>query len=179
MKSDYRTSTYLYSSQYTEKKRKEKFKYFLESLNKPTDTINESLSQSIKNIFNYNTLTSNKNKIILETKQSLGSLPQQFTYNGLLYSFNAELNMFVNQHGHSVSIDQATAFMEMSSFEQIVDMNYDSSLDGSSNENTDVTNIPSPPINFQANISNTLLDGVCFTWVDTSTNEQGFVIYSN
>lgn len=178
-KSDDRTPTYLYSSQYTEKKRKEKFQYFVESLNQPKISKNKSLTQTISKIFDYNTLSKNKNKLILEAKQSLGSLSNQFTYNGLLYSFVPELNMFVNQHGHSVSIDQATAFMEMAMFEEIIEVSHDSSLDGSPKEKIEQETIPSPPINFQANLSNALLDGVCFSWIDTSNNEQGFVIYSN
>lgn len=180
-KSDDGTPTYLYSSQYTEKKRKEKFQYFVESLNNPKTSKNDSLTKVIAKIFDYNTLSKNTNKLILESKQSLGSLPQQFTYNGLLYSFNLELNMFVNQHGHAISIEQATAFMEMAQLEEIIDVSHDASLDGAPNEQKEQgpQTVPSPPINFQANLSNTLLDGVCFSWVDTSNNELGFVIYSN
>lgn len=180
-KSDDRTPTYLYSSQYTEKKRKEKFQYFVESLNNPKTSKNDSLTKVIAKIFDYNTLSKNTNKLILESKQSLGSLPQQFTYNGLLYSFNPELNMFVNQHGHAISIEQATAFMEMAQLEEIIDVSHDASLDGAPNEQKEQgpQTVPSPPINFQANLSSTLLDGVCFSWVDTSDNELGFVIYSN
>jgi len=180
VKSDDRTPIYLYSSQYTEKKRREKFQYFVESLNNPKTSKNDSLTQAISKIFDYNTLSKNTNKLILESKQSLGSLAQQFTYNGLLYSFNPELNMFVNQYGHAISIEQATAFMEMAQLEEIIDVGHDTSLDGAANEQKEgPQTVPSPPINFQANLSNTLLDGVCFSWVDTSNNEQGFVIYSN
>lgn len=175
------TPTYLYSAQYTEKKRKEKFQYFVESLNSPKTSKNETSTKAIAKIFDYNTLSKNTNRLILESKQNLGSLPQQFTYNGLLYSFNLELNMFVNQHGHAISIEQATAFMEMAQLEEIIDISHDTSLDGAPNEQKEEgpQTVPSPPINFQANLSNTLLDGVCFSWIDTSNNEQGFVIYSD
>jgi len=171
--------TYLYSQKFIEKKRKEKFECFVESLNKPKPKTN-TLAQEINKIFSYNTLSKNTNKVLLETKQSIGSLPQQFNYNGLVYAFNQELNMFINQHGHAISIEQATAFMEMAQLEEIIEVGHDSSLDGSPNEQKPVIpeSVPSPPINFQANLSTTLLDGVCFSWVDTSNNETGFAIYS-
>ena len=37
---------------------------------------------------------------------------QGFSYNGLQYSFNQELNMFVNQFGHAMDIAQAAAVAE-------------------------------------------------------------------
>ena len=171
--------TYFYSQKFIEEKRKEKFQYFVESLNGPKKK-NYNIIDDINKVFSYNTLSKNTNKPLLETKQSIGSLPQQFNYNGLLYAFNQELNMFVNQHGHAISIEQATAFMEMAQLEEIIEVGHDSSLDGSPNEQKPVIpeSVPSPPINFQANLSTTILDGVCFSWVDTSNNETGFAIYS-
>lgn len=171
--------TYRYTQKFIEKKRKQKFEYFVESLNNPKPKTN-NLAQEINRIFSYNTLSKNTNKTLLETKQSIGSLPQQFNYNGLVYAFNQELNMYVNQHGHAISIEQATAFMEMAQLEEIIDVAHDSSLDGSPIEQkeTKPEPPPSPPIDFQANLSTTLLDGVCFSWIDTSNNETGFAIYS-
>jgi hypothetical protein len=170
--------TYRYTQKFIEKKRKQKFEYFVESLNNPKPKTN-NLAQEINRIFSYNTLSKNTKKPLLETKQSVGSLPQQFNYNGLVYAFNQELNMYVNQHGHAISIEQATAFMEMAQLEEIVDVSHDSSLDGAQNAREENTSIPpSPPIDFQASLSTTLLDGVCFSWVDTSNNETGFAIYA-
>jgi hypothetical protein len=171
--------TYFYSQKFIEEKRKEKFQYFVESLNGPKKK-NYNIIDDINKVFSYNTLSKNTNKPLLETKQSIGSLPQQFNYNGLLYAFNQELNMFVNQHGHAISIEQATAFMEMAQFEDVFDPAQDSNLDSSGDKQitTPQTNTPSPPINFQATLSSTLLDGVCFQWIDTSNNETGFAIYS-
>jgi hypothetical protein len=69
--------------------------------------------------------------------------------------------------------------MEMAQLEEIMDVAHDSSLDGAQNAREENTAIPpSPPIDFQASLSTTLLDGVCFSWLDTSNNETGFAIYS-
>jgi hypothetical protein len=121
--------TYLYSQNFIENKRKQKFECFVESLNKPKPKTN-TIAEEINRIFSYNTLSKNTNKVLLETKQSIGSLPQQFNYNGLVYVFNKKLNMFVNQHGHAISIEQATAFMEMSQLEEIGAISSEADTDG-------------------------------------------------
>ena len=176
VKSDDRTPVYFYSSQYTEKKRKEKFSYFVESLNNPVKSKNDSLTKAIAKIFDYNTLSKNQNKVLLEAKQSLGSLPTQFTYNGLLYAFNQELNMFVNQHGHAISIEQATAFMEMAQLEEVGSFASESDTDGGYQTAPSV--LPSPPT---APSGLTALGpnigGVTLSWQDNSTNETEFKIY--
>ena len=46
-------------------------------------------------------------RILKESKNS--SSPSSFSYNGLLYSFNPDLNMFVNQFGHAMDYAQAVA----------------------------------------------------------------------
>lgn len=175
-KSDDRTPTYLYGSQYTEKKRKEKFQYFVESLNQPKTLKNESLTQAISKIFDYNTLSQNKNKLILEAKQSLGSLPEQFVYNGLLYSFNKKFNAFVNQHGHVISIEQATAFMDMSEFEEVGATSSESDTDGGAfKPQPSVAAVPETPSGLTAiSISST---GATLNWQDNSVTETEFKIY--
>lgn len=171
------TLTYLYSSQYTETKRKEKFQYFVESLNNPKTQKNDSLTKVISKIFNYNTLSQNKNKLILESKQSLGSLPQQFIYNGLLYSFNKKLNVFVNQHGHAISIDQATAFMDMAMLEEFESFASESDIDGGSFK-TEAAVIPDPPETPSGLTAlSVTFNGVTLAWQDNSINETEFRIY--
>lgn len=176
VKSDERTPVYLYSAQYTENKRKAKFQYFVESLNKPRSEKNNSLTKAISKIFDYNTLSKNPNKLIFETKQTLGSLPQQFVYNGLVYAFNQELNMFVNQHGHSISIDQASAFIEMAQFEEFGSSPAESDTDGGYQTGASV--IPQPP---EAPTGLTAFGinngGVTLSWQDNSINETEFKIY--
>lgn len=117
--------TNYYLNDIIEKKKKEKFKEFLESIERKNDkTLNEhKYIQELANIFEYNTLSKSKNygQYIVEEKKGKGSLPANFVYNGLTYSFNEELNVYVNQHGHVISITQATAFMEMASFGEMVD----------------------------------------------------------
>lgn len=63
-----------------------------------------------------------QNKFLIESSRSLGSLPPNINYNGLLYTFVPEMQMFVNQYGHMISISQATAFAEMSEFEAVADI---------------------------------------------------------
>ena len=176
VKSDERTPVYLYSAQYTENKRKAKFQYFVESLNKPRSEKNNSLTKAISKIFDYNTLSKNPNKLIFETKQTLGSLPQQFVYNGLVYAFNQELNMFVNQHGHSISIDQASAFIEMAQFEEFGSSPAESDTDGGYQTGASV--IPQPP---EAPTGLTAFGinstGLTLSWQDNSTTEDEFKIY--
>ena len=46
-------------------------------------------------------------RILKESRSS--SSPSSFSYNGLVYSFNPDLNMFVNQFGHSMDYAQAVA----------------------------------------------------------------------
>lgn len=177
IKSDDRAPTYLYGSQYTEKKRKEKFQYFVESLNQPKSLKNESLTQVISKIFDYNTLSASRNKLILEAKQSLGSLPKQFVYNGLLYQFNPKVNAFVNQHGHVISIEQATAFMDMSEFEEVGSVSSESDTDGGGfvTQRSVIPNLPEAPTGLTAfGITN---ESVTLSWQDNSTNESEFKIY--
>jgi hypothetical protein len=176
VKSDDRTPVYFYSSQYTEKKRKEKFSYFVESLNNPRNSKNDSLTKAIAKIFDYNTLSKNQNKVLLEAKQSVGSLPQQFNYNGLVYAFNQELNMFVNQHGHAISIEQATAFMEMAQLEEVGSFTSESDTDGGAIALPSV--IPGPPeAPTGLTATNIGIDDVTLSWQDNSTTETEFKIY--
>ena len=167
--------TYRYTQKFIEKKRKQKFEYFVESLNNPKPKTN-TLAQEINRIFSYNTLSKNTNKPLLETKQSVGSLPQQFNYNGLLYAFNQELNMYVNQHGHAISIEQATAFMEMAQFEEVGSFASESDTDGGAIAVPSV--IPGPPeAPTGLTAINIGIDDVTLSWQDNSTTETEFKIY--
>lgn len=47
-------------------------------------------------------------RLLKENKQSSGSLTN-FSYNGLMYTFQPEVNMFVNQFGHAMDYAQAVA----------------------------------------------------------------------
>ena len=47
-------------------------------------------------------------RLLKENKQSSGSLAN-FSYNGLMYTFQPEVNMFVNQFGHAMDYAQAVA----------------------------------------------------------------------
>ena len=112
----------------------------------------------------------------MEAKQSLGSLPTQFTYNGLVYAFNQELNMFVNQHGHAISIEQATAFMEMASLEEVGSFASESDTDGGYQTAPSV--VPTPPETPTGlTASNINITEATLTWQDNSTNETEFKIY--
>lgn len=171
--SEDQTPIYLYSAKHTERKRKEKFQCFVESLNNPKKSKNNSVSQAISKIFDYNTLSKSKNKMIVETKQSLGSLPKQFVYNGLLYEFNKEFNVFINQYGHTISLEQATAFMGASYIDP-------SGTDGAEKSSkpvppTPVNPIPETPTGLVATDIGTT--GVTLEWQDNSTNESIFKIY--
>jgi hypothetical protein len=167
--------TYRYTQKFIEKKRKQKFEYFVESLNNPKPKTN-TLAQEINRIFSYNTLSKNTNKPLLETKQSIGSLPQQFNYNGLVYAFNQELNMYVNQHGHAISIEQATAFMEMAQLEEVGSFSSESDTDGGAIAVPSVTPTPpETPTGFTA--FNTMNTETTLSWQDNSTTETEFKIY--
>jgi hypothetical protein len=167
--------TYRYTQKFIENKRKQKFECFVESLNNPKPKTN-TLAKEINRIFSYNTLAKNTKKTLLETKQSIGSLPQQFNYNGLLYAFNQELNMYVNQHGHAISIEQATAFMEMAQLEEVGSFTSETDTDGSPIALPSV--VPGPP---EAPSGLTATDitmtGVTLSWQDNSTTETEFKIY--
>jgi len=167
--------TYLYSQKFIEKKRKEKFECFVESLNKPKPKTN-TLAQEINKIFSYNTLSKNTNKVLLETKQSIGSLPKQFAYNGLVYSFNQELGIFVNQHGHAISVDQASAFMDMAMFEEVGSFSSESDTDGGAFKPLPSTN-PPPETPTGLTAFNTLNTETTLAWQDNSFNETEFKIY--
>lgn len=167
--------TQVYSKDFTEKKRKEKFKLFLESnVNQKFD--NREIQKTADQIFNYNTLSNvkQKAKLVLEENSKPESMPNNFNYNGLLYTYQPELNMFVNQHGHAVSIEQATAFMEMNEFEGLID----SSVDGDYQAPVD-TEPPLTPTGFTGNVLpfNDILASVTFGWIDNSTNEQGYKLF--
>jgi hypothetical protein len=167
--------TYRYTQKFIEKKRKQKFEYFVESLNNPKPKTN-TLAQEINRIFSYNTLAKNTNKTLLETKQSVGSLPKQFSYNGLVYAFNQELNMYVNQHGHAISIPQATAFMQMLDFEEIGAISSEADTDGGAIAVPSVTpNPPETPTGLTA--FNTMNTETTLSWQDNSTTETEFKIY--
>lgn len=172
-------STFVYSKKYLETKRKQKFKYFVESADKPKETDHSRVFDIVK-LFEYNTLSKsvNKQKYIIEAKQSLGNLPANFVYNGLLYSFNQELNVFVNQHGHTIDISQASAFIDMSNFEPV-----DSEMDAGESDGA-ITN-RSTPINPETlpatpsglSFSNLTTNSVDLNWTDNATNESGFKVY--
>lgn len=166
--SENQTPIYLYSAKHTERKRKEKFQCFVESLNNPKKSKNNSVSQAISKIFDYNTLSKSKNKMIVETKQSLGSLPKQFVYNGLLYEFNKEFNVFINQYGHTISLEQATAFMGASYIDP-------SDTDGGDRSGSLSPTIPQAPTGLTA--SGISSSGVTLSWQDNSTNESEFKVY--
>jgi hypothetical protein len=69
-----------------------------------------------------------QHRFLMESSRSLGSLPPNINYNGLLYSFVPELQMFVNQYGHMISIAQAAAFAEISELSEFADID-DTSID--------------------------------------------------
>jgi recombinational DNA repair protein RecR len=176
------TPTSVYSKQHLDKKKKEKFTYFVESLTKEVKKSDNSKIAEIAKIFEYNTLSKAKNKkqYVVEEKQDIGNLPVNFTYNGLLYSFNPDLNMFVNQHGHAIDISQATAFMEMAEFEAFEDIgDVDGSVEQRSTpvppEPPPVETIPLAPTGLTS--SNTTSTTVDLSWIDGATNESGFKVF--
>lgn len=69
-----------------------------------------------------------QHRFLMESSRSLGSLPPNINYNGLLYTFVPELQMFVNQYGHMISISQAAAFAEMAELSEFADID-DTSID--------------------------------------------------
>lgn len=176
-KTDDSIPTHLYGHKFKEKQRKEKFKNFVENKLQPKVI---SLNEEIKKIFNYNTLSSSRSKsnYLTELKQSRGSLPQQFVYNGLVYAFNDELNAYINQHGHIISIDTATAFIQMAEFEGVAEDEIDdSSTDGAPRTEQSIVSITPPiaPSGLSANMS---LAGVTLAWESNSDNETQFKVYS-
>lgn len=80
---------------------------------------------------------------LIESSRALGSLPQNITYNGLLYTFNPQLNAFVNQFGHQISINQAAAFATSSQSYAALDLFASASDSGP----TAKTTITIPPVN--------------------------------
>ena len=48
---------------------------------------------------------------LLENSMALGNLPQNISYNGLLYTYNLQENAFINQFGHKIDPSQASAFI--------------------------------------------------------------------
>ena len=129
-------NSYYYSKEFIEEQRKKKFNEFLKESISPNKKQTSKYMDDVLNLFGYNTLSNNKNKqeYITEARLTAKELPQQFVYNGLLYSFNKELGVFINQHGHSISIEQATAFMQMILLEEVEVSEMDSSIDGSRQE---------------------------------------------
>lgn len=169
-------STFVYTKKYTENKRKEKFQCFLESVNNPKPKSKSAKVAELAKIFEYNTLTKaiNKQKVLVEETKDLGSLPANFTYNGLLYSFMPELNMFVNQYGHAISIGQASAFAEMAEFDPVESSEADED-GGHIVPPVPVPVYPLPPTGLTFN--NLTLTSVDLNWTDNATNEDGFKIF--
>jgi hypothetical protein len=57
----------------------------------------------------------------LENSMALGNLPQNISYNGLLYTYNLQENAFVNQFGHKIDPSQASVFIsEARQFNQLM-----------------------------------------------------------
>lgn len=155
--------------------KKEKFKIFLEEIDKPK---NNFISNEILKFLNYNTFSNSQynEKIILESKKELGSLPKQFFYNSLLYQFHQEMGVFINQYGHTVSIDQASAFMDM--------IDLDPTDVGASESDTDgggftplpsVIAYPEAPSGLTAQLPTST--GTTLTWNDNSDMEEGFKVF--
>ena len=84
--------------------------------------------------------------------------------------------MFVNQHGHAISIEQATAFMEMAQFEEFGSSPAESDTDGGYQTGASV--IPQPPETPTGltafGINST---GLTLSWQDNSITEEEFKIY--
>jgi fibronectin type 3 domain-containing protein len=58
---------------------------------------------------------------LLENSMALGNLPQNISYNGLLYTYNLQENAFINQFGHKIDASQASAFItEARQFNQLM-----------------------------------------------------------
>lgn len=170
-------STFVYSKKYTENKRKEKFQCFLESVNNPKPKSKSAKVAELAKIFEYNTLSKStkKEKVLLEETKELGNLPANFTYNGLLYSFMPELNMFVNQYEHAISISQASAFAEMAEFDPVESFEADEDGGHVMPPAPVQETLPNTPTGFTAsNITSSTVD---LGWTDTATNEQGFKVF--
>lgn len=125
-------NSYYYSKEFIEEQRKKKFNQFLKESTGLSKKQSSKHIDAVLNLFGYNTLSNNKNKqeYITEAKLTAKQLPQQFIYNGLLYTFSEQLNSFVNQHGHVIGIEQATAFMQMMLLEEVEVSEMDSATDG-------------------------------------------------
>lgn len=165
--------TAIYSKEHLDKKKKEKFQYFVESITKEPKKSDNSKIVEIAKIFEYNTLSTSKNKrkYITEEKQNIGNVPTNFSYNGLIYSFNPEINMFVNQYGHSIEISQAVSLMSLSQYESFIDVDV---VDGSFDKNPTNLN-PIAPTNLQVtNLQNDLFE---LSFINQDPNPEGFVIY--
>lgn len=134
--------TYFYSKEFLEEKKKEKFEMFLESFGKPKENKANKIIEASKKFLNRGVFSGTKQNYLVEETKKPDNLPLTFTYNGLAYSYVPSLNVYINMNGHVISIAQATAFMEMSDFDEVVDTSLDSSYDGSSRIKAQV--IPSP-----------------------------------
>jgi len=167
-----KSPTSVYSKEHLDKKKKEKFAYFVESLTKEVKKSDNSKIAEIAKIFEYNTLSKakNKKKYVVEEKQDIGNLSANFTYNGLLYNFNPNLNMFFNQYGHAIDKSQAKAFMGISEFEPFSNI---SDVDGTDKKIKSL--LPAQPTNLEViNLENDLFQ---ISFVNQDPNPDGFVIY--
>ena len=89
----------------------------------------------------------------------------------MIYSFNPEINMFVNQYGHSIEISQAVSLMSLSQYESFIDVDV---VDGSFDKNPTNLN-PIAPTNLQVtNLQNDLFE---LSFINQDPNPEGFVIY--
>lgn len=55
--------------------------------------------------------TVSRPSFFLENSMALGNLPQNISYNGLLYTYNLQENAFINQFGHKIDPSQAPVFV--------------------------------------------------------------------
>jgi hypothetical protein len=65
----------------------------------------------------------------LENSMALGNLPQNISYNGLLYTYNLQENAFVNQFGHKIDPSQSIGIYQRSPSIQSIDVNRNNGFD--------------------------------------------------
>jgi fibronectin type 3 domain-containing protein len=117
----------------------------------------------------------------LENSMALGNLPQNISYNGLLYTYNLQENAFINQFGHKIDPSQAPAFItEALGFnQQLASSMMDISSNAGDSRSRAVDENPPPPTDLFVKgdpITPTTANEITWSYGASPTQVDSFVV---